>query len=385
MKVLFVLRRIGPYHHSRFTAAVNAGIDLIVVETRPNSKEYPWEFNSLSRYKKISFPASFTTESDLKNKELDNLFQQILNKYKPNVAVSAGWSDRSYMRLLISCYKRKIPITVVSDSRDCDKSRPRVKELIKRILIRGYHSSLVAGKESKEYLIKLGFSSSAIFQPWDVVDNVFFKEAFTGKEINLPPHFLCVGRFLERKNHVTILNSYAKYQSNNGKFGLKLIGSGPLELRIRDLIKKLPNPKSVTIEPFQQLKELSISYKKAYAFILASTQDTWGLVINEAMASGLPCIVSNSCGCATDLIKNKVSGFTFNPLDSDRLTEIMHLIENQSSSDRNAMINEAKKKLENFTPEAFAIGLQNSVNFSINKPSFSKSAFLTAELLSRCF
>ena len=384
MKVLFVLRRIGPYHHSRFTAAVNAGLDLIVVETRPKSREYPWEFNSLAIYKKVSFPESLSAENDLKNKELDNLFQQLLNKYKPNVAVSSGWSDRSYMRLLIKCYKQKIPIVVVSDSRSCDKSRSTIKELIKRSLTRGYHSCLAAGKESKAYLMELGFSNSAIFQPWDVVDNLFFETASINKNINLSPHFLCVSRFLERKNHITILKSYAKYQSNNGKFGLQFIGSGPLESRIRDIIKKLPNPDLVTIKPFQQLHELSVSYKEAYAFILASTQDTWGLVVNEAMASGLPCIASNACGCTTDLITNNVSGFTFNPLDSDRLTEIMHFIENQSKSDRKAMINEAKKRLEDFTPEAFAIGLQNSVEYAIENPSFSKTAFLTAELLSRC-
>ena len=384
MKVLFVLRRIGPYHHARFTAAVNAGIDLIVIETRPDSKEYPWEFNSLSSYKKISFPTSSSTEDDISNKELDNQFQRVLNNYEPNIAVSAGWSDRSYMRLLISCYKKRIPITIVSDSRLCDKSRSKLKEFVKRLLIKGYQSSLVAGKESKEYLTNLGFPNSGIFQPWDVVDNNFFEKVAENNEINLTSHFLCVSRFLERKNHITILKSYSKYQSNNGKLGLKFIGSGPLESKIRAILKTLPKPELVSIEPFQQLEELSTSYKKAYAFILASTQDTWGLVINEAMASGLPCIASNACGCTTDLIRNKVSGFSFDPLDSDRLSEIMHLIEQQSSSERNAMINEAKKNLENFTPEAFAIGLKNSVICAIDKPSFPKTALVTAELLSRC-
>ena len=384
MKVLIVLRRIGPYHHARFTAAVKLGLDLIVVETRPNSNEYPWEFETSTNYKKISFSSSTSPESDLNNKELNDLFNKILINYKPKAVVSVGWSDRSYMRLLVNCNIKRIPIIIASDSRFSDKSRSKFKEAIKRILIRGYQCALVAGQESKAYLKILGFSNSAIFQPWDVVDNSFFETTSINKEISVTPHFLCVSRFLARKNHITILKSFAKYQSNNGKLGLKLIGTGPLESDIRTYIKRLPNPSSVTIEPFQQLEKLSISYKKAYAFILASTQDTWGLVVNEAMASGLPCVASNACGCTRDLIEHNVSGFSFDPLDSEKLTEIMHFIEHQDSSNRNAMINAAKQRLSNFTPEAFAVGLQNSVNYAIDKPSFSKTAFVIAELLSRC-
>jgi 1,2-diacylglycerol 3-alpha-glucosyltransferase len=53
----------------------------------------------------------------------------------------------------------------------------------------------------------------------------------------------------------------------------------------------------------------------ASAFIQASTTEQWGLVVNEAMASGLPVLVSERCGCAPDLVKNGVNGYTFDPYD----------------------------------------------------------------------
>jgi len=214
--------------------------------------------------------------------------------------------------------------------------------------------------------------------------NNFFKKSLDFHDKKVHPHFLCVGRFLKRKNHITLLKAYSKYQEENGKLGLKLIGSGPLESNIKDVIRTLPNCSLASILPFQQLEELRVSYKQASAFILASTQDTWGLVINEAMASGLPCIASTACGCTQDLIENNVSGFSFDPMDSKKLTEIMHLIERQTSSERIAMKSAGKQRLQNYTPETFAIGLEKSINYAIKKNNFSKSAVVMAEFISRC-
>ena len=54
-------------------------------------------------------------------------------------------------------------------------------------------------------------------------------------------------------------------------------------------------------------------YKKAKATVLASSNDQWGLVINESMASGTPCIVSKNCGSYVDLIEENKTGWGFDP------------------------------------------------------------------------
>ena len=74
---------------------------------------------------------------------------------------------------------------------------------------------------------------------------------------------------------------------------------------------------------FKQYDELPIYYGLAGAFIHASTTEQWGLVVNEAMAAGLPVIVSERCGCAPDLVENGRNGFTFDPYDVDALTHLM--------------------------------------------------------------
>jgi len=72
-----------------------------------------------------------------------------------------------------------------------------------------------------------------------------------------------------------------------------------------------------------QYPDLPEFYRVASACILASVSETWGLVVNEAMASGLPVLVSHRCGCVPDLVQEGVNGFTFDPLDMEELTRLM--------------------------------------------------------------
>jgi hypothetical protein len=74
---------------------------------------------------------------------------------------------------------------------------------------------------------------------------------------------------------------------------------------------------------FKQYDELPVYYGLAGAFIHASTVEQWGLVVNEAMASGLPVLVSNRCGCAADLVREGVNGFTFDPYNVEQLAQLM--------------------------------------------------------------
>jgi glycosyltransferase involved in cell wall biosynthesis len=59
----------------------------------------------------------------------------------------------------------------------------------------------------------------------------------------------------------------------------------------------------------------------ADVFVLPSTSEPWGLVVNEAMVCGLPVLVSDCCGCVEDLVKNNENGFSFDPYNAEELTE----------------------------------------------------------------
>ena len=99
----------------------------------------------------------------------------------------------------------------------------------------------------------------------------------------------------------------------------------------------------VLMPGFKQYLELPLSYGLAQAFILASTTEQWGLVVNEAMASGLPVLVSDCYGCARDRVQHGVNGYTVEPRDVRALTGLMvRLAENE---DRRRAMGEASASL----------------------------------------
>ena len=73
------------------------------------------------------------------------------------------------------------------------------------------------------------------------------------------------------------------------------------------------------------------------AFVHASASEQWGLVVNEAMAAGLPVIVSERCGCAPDLVREGVNGLTFDPCDVAELAGLMERVAAMADWQRAAM------------------------------------------------
>ncbi|MFO7628551.1 MAG: glycosyltransferase [Prochlorococcaceae cyanobacterium] len=168
---------------------------------------------------------------------------------------------------------------------------------------------------------------------------------------------------------------------HGGRWGLRLLGCGPLQNEIAAQIASLPEPRRVRLEPFQQLEALQRSYGQASAFVLASHSDQWGLVVNEAMAAGLPVLVSDACGCAIDLVEHGVSGWCFDPAQPEQLTVLLHTAERQRPAERKAMVETARQRLEAFSPESFAAGLAAAVGQALARGRRSHLAALTAGLL----
>ena len=102
-------------------------------------------------------------------------------------------------------------------------------------------------------------------------------------------------------------------------------------------------------------------YALADAVILASQKDTWGLVINEAMASGLPVIVSKRCGCSLDLVREGENGFLVNPFDVDDMAVKMMRMTQLSGEQRQMMGARSYEIVQGWGPGRFANGLKAAV------------------------
>jgi glycosyltransferase involved in cell wall biosynthesis len=165
---------------------------------------------------------------------------------------------------------------------------------------------------------------------------------------------------------------------------LVLLGDGPLKSDLCCLISDLGLQHCVLLPGFKQYPDLPAYYGLASAFVHASTTEQWGLVVNEAMASGLPVLVSNRCGCARDLVQEGKNGFTFDPCNVEQLASLMLNI-SAFNFPLSAFGSESHRLISHWGPERFASGLQQAVETalrtSVPKPSLIDSFLLRALLM----
>ena len=130
MKILIVLRNIGPYHNSRFESLVKINLKVSVFETRPDSKEYLWCTSENYKYDVFKFPISLFPDKDITNKKIDSFYRKYIPLIKPDVIVSIGWADRTYQRLLLYGNVNKIPLSVKTKKILNDKNNFRLEDLL---------------------------------------------------------------------------------------------------------------------------------------------------------------------------------------------------------------------------------------------------------------
>ena len=149
----------------------------------------------------------------------------------------------------------------------------------------------------------------------------------------------------------------------NAPWDLVLLGDGPLRETLNTQLSTLNLHAHIHLHGFKQYEELPVYYAFARAFVHASTTEQWGLVVNEAVASGLPVIVSNRCGCAPELVAG--NGFTFDPMKEDELAG--RLLEMASLSDKDLEdFGEASRRIAaGFGPDRFGEGLEHAATMAI--------------------
>lgn len=378
-RLLFLVRRVGPYHHARFEAAGRL-FNLTVVETRPDSVEYPWTKGAGPQgYALRQLGRSAEPETGLRGGQLAAAIGRILVETSPDVVACTGWADTEYHETLRQSHRAKIPVVLMSDSTlgDTDTTRTWWKERMKRWLVRGYATAVVAGTRSREYLETLGFSRSAIFQPWDVVDNDHFaREAEAGlgagaAGVPAGPYFLCISRYLPKKNLFGLVQAYATYRRQCGgqAWDLVILGSGELDARLRRVIADANLTNFVHLPGFIQYDRLPVFYARAGACVLPSLSDQWGLAINEAMACGLPVIVSSGCGCAPDLVTDGENGWVFAPEDTARLSALLQQVAALPASERERMGAASRVRIARYMPADFATALHAAAESALKRPA----------------
>lgn len=371
-KTALLFANYGPYHFARFDATAQTfpakGWNAIGIELARSEVEYPWE---TQRDKTRGQIYSVIDDIPLENVKFIRLFWQltsVLNHTSPDILAIAGYARPCMLVALLWCLWQGKSAILLSETTEYDEPRSWWKEKIKKLIISRYKAALVGGQPQKRYLVKLGMPSSAIFLGYDVVGN----EAFHPNHIpSLPrpvdqPFFLAINRFVTKKNLFFLLSSYADYRQilGDAAWDLVLCGDGELRTSIELKVQELNLQDYVHLTGFLQQEQMLPYFAHASCFIHASIQEQWGLVVNEAMAAGLPVLVSDRCGCFEDLVIEGVTGFGFDPTNPQQLTDLMVKV-SSGEIDLETMGQAALEHIQKFSPDTFAQGLMQAVEYAL--------------------
>jgi len=377
-KVIIIQNIISPYKTLLFNSLkqiLNNFKVIYLAETAINRK---WRVNKEEL--QFEFDLLFNGEVDNINhiKIAVEIYRK-LNFYNPDVVMVGGYDYTVYWAALIWSKVNKRKVILINESHYLDKKRFVVKETIKKIFIANCAASLVAGTRHRDYINNFGMESENIFIMKGVGGinyNIYKKDDLEKyrknkrkicKKLKIPDkNFLYVGRFSPEKNLIFLLSVYKNLKGANvDNWGMILVGDGPQKNEIENFIyeNKIRN---VLLVGYKQTEELPLFYAISDVFILPSISEPWGLVVNEAMASGLPIIISDRCGCYPDLVKEGINGYSFNPFDKNELLNIMENII-EEKYDLKKMGQTSLKIIKDYTSETMAQIFKKAINSVMSK------------------
>ncbi len=344
-KVLLVWDRLGDYHAARFLElekTVGKG-NTYISDLGGADSIYKWK-NPLAENPNY-LPLS---EKSVEQKAVltrMKKFVSIVKKKEIQIVGLAGYGRIEYLLILILSKFMRYKVILFAESwYGNNRLINKLKGVFLKTFCKGF---LVSGHKAKDHFTeKLGIPDNKIEIGYSVVDNQHFGSKIEVEKENI---LLCVARFSKEKNLISLIKAF-KASTLSKTWTLKIVGGGPL----KEILQAEINEKSsVQLSDWLSYSALPILYAHARFFILPSTFEPWGLVVNEAMAAGLPIALSTQCGCVPDLL-NESSGFTFDGEKETEITSVLNKIATLDKSEMESLGVKNKGKVDAYSTRVWA-------------------------------
>lgn len=336
-RLVIITEIISPYRIPLFnTLAQRGDVDLHVIflaETDPGLRQW-------NVYKEeIKFPyevlRSWRKQIGGFNCLLNGGVTSALESFRPHAILCGGYNYLASWQALWWARRHSAPFFLWSESNSQDlRSGHPLLEMLKTEFLRQCTGYVVPGRAAFQYLRSRGIREDRIFTAVNAVDNDRFASAAETvrrhsvklrSDLGLPERFfLFTGRLVIEKGVFELLAAYAKL--GNGlrrQVGLVFVGEGTAREALEREASSVA-PGTIQFAGFAQREQLALYYALADALILPTYTDTWGLVVNEGMACGLPIILSRAAGCGADLVTEGENGRIIPPKDVEALASAMN-------------------------------------------------------------
>ncbi|MEW6320204.1 MAG: glycosyltransferase [Acidobacteriota bacterium] len=344
-RVAFVLTHPVQYMSPWF-AHIHAGcpsLDLTVLyATRPSARAqaegfggaFEWDGDLLAGYRSRLVGATDYTGGVAADHAwaLDAPdVERVLGDLAPDAVVVPGWHAAVYRRAIRGCRRLGIPVIYRGDSHLASGPggwRRPLWRLHTAARLHRYDAWLAVGQRSREYLASFRVAEPLVFDSPHAVDNERFARdadavrqsgdarAAERRRLGLDPDrftALYAGKLTRRKRPLDAIEMLTRLPDAQ----LLVVGSGDLEDECRRRAERLGV--RAVFAGFQNQSAMGRLYAAADCLVLPSESETWGLVVNEALAAGLPCVVSDAVGAAPDLIAAGTTGDVVRLGDVDAL------------------------------------------------------------------
>lgn len=260
--------------------------------------------------------------------------------WRPNAVLVFGWSFKSHLRCL-RYFKNKLPVLFRGDSTLLDET-PGLKRLVRRFFLRWVYRhidvALYTGTHNKNYFVAHGLKEQQLIAGYHAIDNDRFSPNENSQQaaqrlrekLEIADNAFVVlfaGKFEQKKNPFFLLRLAERL--NDPSFVFLLVGNGRLDEALK---READSDKRIKFLPFQNQSQMPALYAAANVFVLPShgPNETWGLAANEAMAAGLPVLLSTKTGGAIDLVHN--NGLVFYPDDVDTAANYLQLLQSSEEA-----------------------------------------------------
>lgn len=296
-----------------------------------------------------------------------------IKAYNPDAIIVYGWKHQSHFKAL-NYFHGKVPVLFRGDSTTLDDPlgfslRTYFRFIFLRWIYRKVDYVLSPGTASDQYFLKSGLLQNQIIRAKHAIDNERFMNISKieqeqlynlSSSLFIRPNeiiFLFAGKFIDKKNPLLLIDAFAQLKRQEDNVRLLLVGNGSLENTIKERISKLPLniASSILVLPFQDQQQMKLLYRVASVFILPSKSETWGLSVNEALASGTPVIVSDKCGSSRDLVQNEMNGLFFKSENKQDLLEKMKMM--CTDDFREYLSGNTRNTLKSYTYHSFITAL----------------------------
>lgn len=300
--------------------------------------EFDWDVSLLNGYphrflNNIAAQPSVSGFAGLDTPEIAEVIQQ--QRY--DAVIVNGWNYKSAWQAMRACWRIGTPVMARSDSH-LHTRRIVAKRFAKwpfyRWFIPKLDACLPVGRWSRDYFLHYGARPDRVFIVPHVVDtNCFSRESSTllpqksklRAQWNLRDDcvvFLFAGKFIQKKRPMDFVRAISEAAKQHTLISGLMVGDGPLRAECEKFAKE--NNTLIKFAGFLNQSEITRAYTAADVLVLPSDGgETWGVVVNEAMACGLPCVVSDRVGCGPDMIVPGETGETFPLGDTSFLANLL--------------------------------------------------------------